>query len=101
MESVINDRLTERERAYVKFFRFPGNVPYRKPVYRVLCWLVPAAAFLIFAIAQDRPVYLIGTYALFLAWMALQVIGARSSDSPMPQIIQKYEDELRALQETQ
>lgn len=92
--SAIDEELTPVERTILAAYRSPSAGELRRQVRLSVQYAVGAALFLYLSFSSNQPLYGLVVYAMFIAWMAVRLLGARRIAGVMPQIIDKYEKQI-------
>ncbi len=99
MKSEIDHQLTKEEKVVLEMYRNPKNSDIRKLTRLSIQYTIGTGIFLWLAIFLNQPLYSIAIFATFLAFLVTQIYGAKKIAGIMPNIIEKYENTIKSLQQ--
>lgn len=94
-----NLQLTDSERAILAMYRDSSNSGMGRAVRLSIQYGIGGAIFLYLAISTGNPWWSAAVYGLFVAWMGVRLLGARTLANVIPAIIKKYEKRIEELEQ--
>ena len=97
--SGIDSQLTDHEHQVLAIYRDPARSGIGRGIRLSIQYAIGAGIFLVAAIVTGNPWWSVVVYGVFVAWMAVRVLGARRLAGVMASIIEKYESRITELQQ--
>ncbi len=98
MKSEIEDNFTEKEKEVLKLYRSPESKTIKTNIRLSIQYAIVALAFSVLTIIKN-PNFVWAVFGTFVAWMIVRIISAKKIIGSMPNIIEKYEEEIKRLKQ--
>lgn len=96
MKSAIEDKLTDKEKRILNLYRSPNSKTMRKTIRLSIQYALAAGIFSYLTVSLN-PNFVWAVFGCFITWMIARIIGAQKIAGVIPNIIEKYEQEIELL----
>lgn len=90
--------LTPEEQKVLAAYADPKKYGIGRAIRLTIQYLIGAGIFLALSILYGNPWYALGTYAAFIVYAAVRLLGAKRVAGLMPGILAKYENRIAELE---
>lgn len=97
MRSVIDEKLTKKERLVLAAYRAESTPDIRRATRLSIQYALGAGIFVVLALTGHEPLWVLPVYATLILVLGLRLRGGRAIAGAMPSVIEKYEQEISAL----
>ena len=99
MPSVIDEKLTEKERLVLAAYRAESASGLRRAARLSVQYALGAGIFVVLALTEREPLWVLPVYAVLILVLVMRILGGRALAGAMPGVIEKYEQEISALRQ--